>query len=248
MTPRTLRGPLALLGPRSRSALRRTTDVLLRPVGSINGGRDAHQVAITFDDGPDGVVTPELLGALARHGVRCTFFMLVNQAERHPELVHQVRDAGHEIALHGLDHRPLPRMGHRGALAYLDEAKRRLEAVAGRPVRLYRPPYGLQTPASWVAARRSGLDVVVWSADAADWDDDPVDLVLDRAVAGLAPGGVLLLHERLEPGPDGEPVSTRFDRAALVDLLLTEADEHGLTAVTVGELSRSGPRRTAWFR
>ncbi|WP_291763390.1 polysaccharide deacetylase family protein [Cellulomonas sp. 73-145] len=248
MSPRALPGPLAALGPRGRRALRRTADAALRPFGSVNGGRDAHQVAVTFDDGPDGTVTPQLLAVLAQHGVRCTFFLLVDQAERHPELVRAVRDAGHEIALHGLDHRPLPRMGHGGALSYLRDARRRLEAVAGTTVRWYRPPYGLQSPASWAAARRAGLDVVVWSADAADWEDDPADVVLARAAAGLTPGGVLLLHERLEPGPDGEPVHTRFDRAALVDLLLTEADERGMTAVTVGELSRGGPRRTAWFR
>lgn len=248
MSPRSLPGPLSLLGPRARRAARRAADTVLRPVGSVNGGRDARSVAVTFDDGPDPDVTPQLLRVLSEHGARCTFFLLVVQAERFPELVRAIADAGHEIALHGMDHRPLPRLGHRGALRYLRDARRRLEEVAGRPVRWYRPPYGLQSLASWAATRRAGLDVVVWSADAADWEDDPVGTVLGRAVAALTPGGVLLLHERLEPGPDGEPVHTRFDRAALVDLLLREVDERGLTAVTVGELSPRGLRRTAWFR
>lgn len=247
MSPRTLPGPLGRLGPRTRRALRRGADVVLRPVGSINGGRDPGQIALTFDDGPDEQVTPALLTVLAHHGARATFFMLVDQAERRPDLVRTVREAGHEIALHGLDHRPLPRLGHRAAVAYLRDARRRLEAAAGAPVLWYRPPYGLQSPGSWAAVRRAGLEVVVWSAEAADWEDDPLTVVLARAVAGLTPGAVLLLHERLEPGPEGEPVHTGFDRAALVDLLLTEADERGLTAVTVADLSRGGPRRTAWF-
>lgn len=244
---RELPGPLHLLGPRARRWARRLADGVLAPVSSLAGGRAPGEVAVTFDDGPEPDVTPALLAVLARHQVTCTFFLLVNQAEQHPELVHAIVGAGHEVALHGLDHRPLPAMGHRGALRYLREARARLESIAGCPVHWYRPPYGKQSPGSWAAARRAGLDVVVWSADAADWEDVQVAEVVALAHERLAEGGILLLHERVEPGPAGEPVETHFDRVEVVDRVLTDLQGRGLRPVTVGALARRA-RRTAWFR
>ena len=237
------------LGPRTRHTARRVADAVLAPaVGSVNGGRRPGAVAITFDDGPDPETTTPILAALDVAGARCTYFLLVAQAERYPGLVHDIRDAGHEIALHGIDHTPLPRLGHRGALRTLVEARRRLEEVAEVPVRYYRPPYGAQSPASWLAARRAGLQVVVWSADAADWEEGSAQDVAGRALARLADRGVLLLHERLEPGPDGEPVATTFDRAAMTGAVLAGVAAEGLRPVTVGDLTAAGARRTAWFR
>jgi peptidoglycan/xylan/chitin deacetylase (PgdA/CDA1 family) len=237
------------LGPRARRAARTLADAVLAPVvGSVNGGRRSGLVAITFDDGPDPGTTAPILSALEGAAARCTYFLLVGQAERHPGLVRDIRDAGHEIALHGIDHTPLPRLGHRAALRTLVDARRRLEDVAGTTVRYYRPPYGAQTLPSWLAARRAGLQVVVWSADAADWEDGTVDDVAGRGLARLTDRGVLLLHERLEPGPDGEPVTTTFDRAALTSAVLAGVAARGLRPVPVGELTAHGARRTAWFR
>lgn len=233
----------------ARTGARRIADVVLAPVlGSVAGGRRDDEVAVTFDDGPDEATTPALLDLLDRLGVRCTFFLLVPRAEQHPDLVRQIRDHGHEIALHGLDHRPLTSLRHADAVRTLRDARRRLEAVAGTTVTRYRPPYGKQTPASWVAARRAGLEVVVWTADAADWVDRPAAEVAATAAARLGPGGILLLHERVEPGPDGEPVSTSFDRAEMAERVLDDVSARGWSAVTVETLVRDGgARRTAWF-
>ena len=238
------------LGPRARRAARAVADGLLAPVaGSISGGRHpTTQVAVTFDDGPDPLVTPLLLDALNRRDTRCTFFLLVPQAERHPALVREIARAGHEIALHGLDHRPLPSLSHRDAVRVLLDARARLSAIADTPIRFYRPPYGAQSLGSWAAARRAGLEIVVWSADAADWEEQTAREVATTASRRLRAGGILLLHERLEPGPDGAPVLTSFDRVEMASLVLDDIDAAGLDAVTVGELVAPGARRTAWFR
>ena len=248
MSPRRLPGPLDRLDGDARRRIRRFVDAVAAPLGSWREATDGTVVAVTFDDGPDPRVTPALLDVLDAHAVHSTFFLLVDQAERHPEMARAIAARGHEVGLHGLDHRPLPPLGGRQAHAYLLDARRRLEAIAGRPVRWYRPPYGRQTPATWFAARRAGLDVVVWSADAADWLDDEQAVVTRRALDGLHPGGILLLHERVEPGPDGEPVHTGFDRPALVDAVLSDAAARGLSAVTVGDLVRRGGRRSLWWR
>jgi len=242
-------GGVARLRRAARRAARRTVDAVVGPVaGSLAGGRTAHAVAVTYDDGPEPTVTPHLLDVLDEHGARCTFFVLVPLAEEHPDLVLDAIARGHEIALHGLDHTPLTDWSHRAAVATLRTARARLEQVTGTPVTRYRPPYGKQTPATWLAARRAGLEVVVWTCDAADWVDATEHEVAQRGLARLSPGGVLLLHERIEPGPRGEPVSTSFDRVTVARLVLAELAARGLEARTVDALvAEAGPRRTAWF-
>ena len=73
-------------------------------------GRPDH-VALTFDDGPDLFTTPELLDLLAARGVRATFFLLGSQVRSLPRVAAEIVEVGHEVAVHGWDHKYLPLRG-----------------------------------------------------------------------------------------------------------------------------------------
>jgi peptidoglycan/xylan/chitin deacetylase (PgdA/CDA1 family) len=238
------------LGRVWRTRARRLADAVLAPtLGSWRGFESTASVAVTFDDGPEPSVTPRLLELLAASGARCTFFLLVDQARKEPGLVRDIVEEGHEVGLHGADHRRLTGMSFGDAAAYVGTAKDDLEAIAQQPVRFYRPPYGSQSVRSYLAARRSGLTVVVWSADAADWTDRDVDDVARDGLQRLGPGGVLLLHERLEPDPLRDAPTTSFDRIDLVRLVIAGVHGRGWELETVGSMAARHPvRRTAWFR
>ncbi|HEY9475326.1 MAG TPA: polysaccharide deacetylase family protein [Mycobacteriales bacterium] len=248
---RSLTRAVAARLPRGgRRAVRRITDRVLAPVGSLRGAHTRDRVvALTYDDGPDPEHTPAVLAALARAGVRATFFPLVYRAERHPDLVRAVLDAGHEIGLHGIDHSRLTSLPADRVAAVLTEGRTRLEAVTGRPVRYFRPPYGSQTLRTRVATRRAGLDPVVWGPSARDWVDGPAAEVAGRAMDGLHPGAVVLLHDGFEvPADDPTPAPT-FDRGEVTCRLIDLLDHAGYRVTTVGGLERVGtPWRTAWFR
>jgi peptidoglycan/xylan/chitin deacetylase (PgdA/CDA1 family) len=238
----------AALTPERRTALRRATDSWVGPLGSLRGARTDGAVALTYDDGP-GPATAAVLDVLARHGAGATFFVLVERAEAHPDLVRRIVAEGHEVALHGVDHRRLTTMDPAAVRAHIAEGRRRLEDCAGVPVRWFRPPYGSQTPRTFAAARRCGLGVVVWTCDADDWiDHEPAEiatLALDR----LAPGGVLLLHDAFESDPAAPLPEPTFDRAEVLDLVLRGLEERSVRALSVGRLLGEGrPHRTAWFR
>lgn len=238
------------LTPGWRSLARRAVDTLAAyPLGSWRSTLSGVDVALTFDDGPEPDLTPRLLDLLDEYGAKCTFFMLVNQARTYPELAGLVAHRGHEVALHGQDHRRLTQLSHREARRYLTAARKELEDIVGVPVALYRPPYGSQSVPSYLAARRAGLSVVVWSADAADWVDRSSGEVAHTALDGLRPGGVLLLHERLEPDPLRDAPRTGFDRIEMVRTVLDGVRERGWGTDTVGSLaSRDGLNRSVWFR
>jgi peptidoglycan/xylan/chitin deacetylase (PgdA/CDA1 family) len=243
------------MSPRLRPVVRRAVDQLLAPVlGSWHASSDITSVGLTLDDGPDPEVTPALIDRLAELEVTATFFLLTLRAEQHPKLVERLIASGHEVALHGLDHRRVAGMSLGDAEGYLRDARTRLEQVAARAVTLFRPPYGAQSIASLRAARHAGLQVVVWNADAADWVDRSAADVAGAALEACRPGGILLFHERLEPDPSnpdprrGAPVTT-FDRVQVVGDIVQGLRARSLAPRAVRELAAdSRMQRTVWLR
>lgn len=208
----------------------------------------APEFALTYDDGPDPAHTPAMLDLLAERGVHATFFVLADAATRHPDLLRRIVAEGHELALHGQDHRRLTRLSAREAVRRVVAARATVESLSGARIRFFRPPYGAHTPAMLRGWRRHGLDVVIWSGWASDWQDDPAAVIADRAAAAVHPGGILLLHDtRADPdtlGP-GERLPT-FDRAEATRLLLDRLSDW--QPRTVGDLLARHPRVRAVIR
>ncbi len=238
-----------------RSAARRARTAGARRLsGSITAvDTTAPLVAFTYDDGPHPERTPAIASALEARGARATFFVLAGAAEDHPDVVRAVSHAGHEIGLHGADHRNLRHCDLRETDALVRGGKHRVEAITGTPLRWFRPPFGEQTRRSYALARALGLDVVVWSTNTRDCYAGSVDAYVANARPKLGPGAIVLFHDGLSgpdlraPRADQEPPAS-FDRVALVDAMLDETEARGLRVVPVGELLRHGtPRRERWL-
>ncbi|HEX9338739.1 MAG TPA: polysaccharide deacetylase family protein, partial [Pseudonocardiaceae bacterium] len=192
----------------------------------------------------------KVLAALAEAGTTATFFVLLSRARRHPELLADVVAAGHEIALHGIDHVRLTTMSSAEVRRRTIAGRRELEDLAGVPVRWFRPPYGAQYPTTWAAIRSAGLESVVWSDEVADWEDDPVAEIAARA-GGVRSGSVLLLHDGYADAIDGvdDGPAPSFDRGELSRRILADLAERGLATSSLGDAVTAGsPVRGAWFR
>lgn len=198
----------------------------------------APEIAVTYDDGPHPVHTPRILDVLAEHDTHATFFVLAQPAAAHPEIIRCIVDGGHELALHGPDHQSLLERSTQEAVQAVTASRTLVEDVAGVPLRFYRPPYGQHTPAQARAIHRSGLDLVVWSGDPRDWVDDTESNIVDRAMGQVFPGAILLLHDdRADPHTLGRGERLpAFDRAKVLDELLSRARDAGFRATTVGGL------------
>jgi peptidoglycan/xylan/chitin deacetylase (PgdA/CDA1 family) len=161
-------------------------------------------VALTFDDGPDPESTPRVLDVLAAEGVRATFFCVGARARQHPELVHRILAEGHALGSHSDSHAVT---GLPAAATMQDYATGRgaVEAVAGRPVTLFRPPHGrLDLRTAW-ALRRSGLRTRLWTVDPGDYVPGTTAEIVVRTVGSAGEGDVVLLHDVLEEAPVGAP-------------------------------------------
>jgi peptidoglycan/xylan/chitin deacetylase (PgdA/CDA1 family) len=222
------------------------------PVGSVRGicTRLPHAV-LTYDDGPDPVGTERVLDALAASGATATFFVLLDRVDKYRTLLHETVAQGHEIALHGIDHRRLTKFPAAEVGARVGAGKRRLEDELGKPIRWFRPPYGAQTPATWLAIRRAGLEPVLWGPTAWDWLDAPVAELAERAMERMSQGSILLAHDGYASDPDepsGRP-APGFDRGELTTLVLEALSGRGLSGVSLADALREGVAdRWAWFR
>jgi peptidoglycan/xylan/chitin deacetylase (PgdA/CDA1 family) len=238
------RGSVRRLRPQARSLARRVVDRVSAPVGSVvSVSTSAPWVALTYDDGPDPVGTPAALEVLARHGATATFFMLLTRVRRHPDLVAAVLDAGHEVALHGLDHRRLTSLAPAEARRRVGAGKVELEERAGVQVRWFRPPYGAQNLAVWRAARSAQMQSVFWGPSLWDWKDTTDAARTAKSLQALAAGAIVLAHDGIagpaDAAEEGEPVLP-LDRSAWWDAALTRYAAEGLAARSLGEVVDQG--------
>ncbi|MGH9089456.1 MAG: polysaccharide deacetylase family protein [Acidimicrobiales bacterium] len=200
------------------------------------GPAGRRQVALTFDDGPHPEGTPAVLDRLDELGLRATFFLLGGAVARHPALVGEITRRGHEVGTHGYTHgRHLARtpwwVAHdlgRAAAAL---------ATAGHQPRWYRPSYGQATASTFVAARRRGWRLVLWSSWGREWATPHPAAVAARVAHRLGSGAIVLLHDSDAHGPAG---MWRTARDALGPIA-AELDRRGLGTATLGELLRREP-------
>jgi peptidoglycan/xylan/chitin deacetylase (PgdA/CDA1 family) len=203
---------------------------------------EASSVLLTYDDGPDPVGTPAVLRELAAADARATFFVLATRVKLYPDVFASVVAEGHEIGLHGADHRRVDQVPEAEFSRVLAEAKDLLEQAIQRPVLWYRPPYGRLTFSAWSAAHDAGLATAGWSCDLQDWLDAP----RERQLAGLdsltRSGEVVLAHDAFADGRDltDDGPAPSFDRGLLARAVLDRIASVDCTHATLSDAVAHG--------
>ncbi|UOQ56758.1 polysaccharide deacetylase family protein [Leucobacter allii] len=177
-------------------------------------------VAVTYDDGPSAL-TPALLDALAERRAAATFFMLGSAAAAFPDVVSRAAAEGHEIGNHTWNHPALPKLRAAKVREQIDTTSATLTGITGRPVTMFRPPYGEYTGATLRAAR---LPAILWSVDTNDWKGPPPEELVATAVGTPVPGDIVLMHDIHAGTVEAAP--------AIIDGL----HDRGFTLVTVSQL------------
>lgn len=168
----------------------------------VRGPEGARGVALTFDDGPDPDTTREVLDVLDRRGVKATFFVIGAKAAKHPEVVREIIERGHEVGVHSFAHDRL--FSLRGSKRVRADLERAVETIEGitktRPV-LFRPPIGHTNPTIARVADELDLVVVGWTVAARDGiaRAKPDDVVA-RVERGLEDGAIVAMHDAAERG------------------------------------------------
>ena len=211
-----------------------------RRLKDLDAGRTvpAKSVALTFDDGPDPVVTPRLLELLEKHSAPATFFMCGLAAQRHSDIVRSVAAAGHTIGGHSWDHRLLRGLSPAEWRRQIDDTHSLLEDLAGARVRWFRPPRGNSDRRTRETLRRRGVATVYWSAAGRDWSLRDPESIARAVLDDMDPGAIVLLHDAIADylSADGQPTSQEPTLHA-AELILRAARDQGLRPVQLDDLT-----------
>ena len=165
---------------------------------------------LTFDDGPEPVLTQQLLGVLASHGVKATFFLVGDHVTASPAIAAQTLAAGHAIGNHTRTHLDLRTLTDAQILQQLNDTTAAILGATGHQVSCMRPPYGYVDPANGPAVtpmntnvhnviNSTGLTIELWTLDTGDFESGATQASITNKLNQLptAPGSVsnVLMHE-----------------------------------------------------
>lgn len=188
------------------------------------GAAQEKYVALTFDDGPSGRFTRELLDGLEKRGVKATFLLCGYRLRDYPNEAKRIQQEGHEIGLHGYSHSSMADMGQEELEREIADTLALLPGGC-RPVFL-RPPGGKCSETVKDAARQADLAILSWSVDPKDWASHDARVIEDAVVQTVRDGDVILLHD----------MSDSSVEAALC--IVDELKAQGFSFVTASELAR----------
>jgi cellulose synthase/poly-beta-1,6-N-acetylglucosamine synthase-like glycosyltransferase/peptidoglycan/xylan/chitin deacetylase (PgdA/CDA1 family) len=205
------------------------------------GADNPDSVSITFDDGPDPDWTPAILDILKARGVKATFFVVGQEAERYPEIVKRIVAEGHEIGNHTFTHANLPDAPARLVRLELNATQRLIESLTGRSTTLFRPPYNADSRPTRVEelgpiaiAESLGYLTVLENVDPKDWQKPDKAELLARVKAARSGGNILLLHDG-----GGDRTATVEGLPAILDYF----EERGDRVVSIGDLLGIGEEK-----
>lgn len=185
-------------------------------------------VALSFDDGPHPVSTPQVLEILESHNAKATFFLIGERALRHPEIVARIKAAGHEVANHYFTNASILLHADADFLSNLEQTAKAI-GIAAAP-KFFRPPGGIARPRQLRLARAHGYECVLGSAYPHDPIHFPVWYITWLIRKNLVPGTIVILH-------DGISNPTRSIKA--LPKIFAAGQEKGFRFVSIGTLTRA---------
>lgn len=202
---------------------------LTLPVGAVSPDDKEQQpvgyVALTFDDGPSGVLTAKLLDGLKEKGARATFFLCGYRMQQYPDALRRYIAEGHEIGVHSTVHTDLTKLSQEKVHQDMKNTAQQIFVATGiRPV-VMRPPGGAYDEVVKKETRDEGMSVILWSVDPKDWAGHNSQKLFQTMAKRTGDGDIILMHDMSRSSVD----------AAL--RLVDEMQERGYVFVTVSEMA-----------
>ncbi|BAC08586.1 polysaccharide deacetylase family protein [Thermosynechococcus vestitus] len=184
-------------------------------------------VALTFDDGPWGASTRQVLQILKQEEVKATFFILGKHALMYPDVIADIVKAGHAVGNHSWSH-PYKPVDPKVAKQEIENTSALIAKQSQAQTRLFRPPGGNLTTGLVDYAQSKNYAIILWSVDPHDTRPNTTAAeIVERTLKAVKPGSIILLHDG-----GGDRATTRKALPTLIHRLR----QKGYRFVTVPEL------------
>lgn len=161
--------------------------------------RQANQLALTYDDGPNDLHSERLLEILSERQVRATFFLIGNFVRARPQIARAIVAAGHVVGNHTQSHPNLLFVSSQAIRQQISDSSKVIADVVGSEPKWFRPPFGARRPEVLKIARDLGLTPVMWSVTCFDWKATSAAAVesyaREKIERGREHGHIVLLHD-----------------------------------------------------
>ncbi|HHU31287.1 MAG: polysaccharide deacetylase family protein [Zhaonellaceae bacterium] len=192
---------------------------------------DKKRMAITFDGAPNPPGTLNVLAALAKHGIKGTFFMEGHRLEKEAATAIEVKNQGHEIGNHSYSHPMFDEIDLQTAREEIEKTDLLLREKVGVETKLFRPPAGQLNYEVISEILALGYEVVIWSSDIPvyDWAGPTPEKVAERIISNARNDeSIIVFHDRVELVPQ------------VLDIIIPELRNKGFEFVTISELDKKG--------
>lgn len=186
----------------------------------IKEGRADRRLYLTFDDGPSREYTGELLCLLKQYRIKASFFVVAEFARENPDLIEWMKEEGHLVGIHSVEHKNALFRGRRFIREDIRESIGTLETMGCR-ARYYRPPWGHLNLWTLFFIRAMDLKLILWDVMAQDWSArETANSIKEKILRRVFPGAVLCLHDGR--GTAGAPGRTLEALREAIPLLLEQ--------------------------
>ncbi len=184
---------------------------------------------LTFDDGPDPQLTEKVLRLLEQHQVKASFFVIVQKALLHSDLVLEMKNSSHAVGNHSWDHHYKNYFRNKEVLKdWIKKGEEGLNRLLNEKNIGFRSPAGIRTPALHKALNDLDLPLILWNIRFFDtqiqWTKKRALSVIDK----LKPGDIILLHDRSV----GWPIENFLET---LSVFIEKAQEKGFLFQSFGE-------------
>lgn len=201
-------------------------DIIIR-----KGNDEDKVVALTFDDGPDDVFTPQILDILKKYDVKATFFLVGENVSSNSDIVKREFEEGHEIGNHTFTHINVAKKSYDEIYNEIIKTQEAIKEVIGVEPKLFRPPYRAISRNMCDIIKNKDMNIVLWSnLDPRDWSNPGVYYIVNTIETKVKNGNIILLHDY------NNLRNSRSQTIQALESVIPFLKEKGYKFVTVSEL------------
>lgn len=152
-------------------------------------------VALTFDDGPSSIYTPQILDILKKNNIKGTFFIVGANAEKYPEIIKRMHEEGHVIASHSQTHPMLTKLSDAQLEKEIATPSTIVDGLIHEKPKCLRYPFGASNEHVNNEIRIYGMAPAPMGFNAYDYKRPGTQKIIDRVLKNVYSKQIIILHD-----------------------------------------------------